>query len=254
MKILFLGDVVGRAGREAVLENVHALRKKYSADVCIANCENAAGGFGLTREHTETLLRAGVDIFTTGNHVWSKKEIIKLFDSFPVLRPHNLPESDPGRGVYFYETDRGETLCVINLLGRLYIDMPTRSPFSMLTDILKTVETPHIFVDFHAEATSEKKALGFYADGRVSAVVGTHTHVQTADETILPGGTAYITDAGMCGAVHSVLGAAVEPAVQRFTSSLRRPFEVAVGKHQVSGVFVETDGNGRAFRIERIQK
>ncbi|MBE7024743.1 MAG: TIGR00282 family metallophosphoesterase [Ruminococcaceae bacterium] len=253
MKILFFGDIVGRPGREAILENLHNLRLRYQADVCIANCENAAGGFGITREHAGTLLRAGVDLFTTGNHVWSKKEVVALMEDMPILRPHNLPGRDPGTGVGFFTTDRGEKLAVINLVGRVYMDMPASSPFETLDNILKTLDTPHILVDFHAEATSEKKALGFYADGRVSAVLGTHTHVQTADEQILPGGTAYISDVGMCGALHSVLGVDVEIAVQRFTSSVRRSYAVAHGAHEASAVLIETNDAGRAVRIERIQ-
>ncbi len=254
MKILFFGDIVGRPGREAVLENINMLRKRFGADVCIANCENAAGGFGITREHAETLLRAGVDVFTTGNHVWSKKEIIGLFDEMPILRPHNLPAKDPGSGIFIYTTDRGEKLAVINLLGRLYMDMPSKSPFETADALLKSVDTPHIFVDFHAEATSEKKALGYYLDGRVSAVIGTHTHVQTADECILPSGTGYLTDAGMCGAIDSVLGVDSAIAVERFTSSVRRGYEVARGRHMASGVFIETNDKGKAIRIERIQE
>lgn len=254
MKILFFGDIVGRPGREAVLENIHALRLRYDADVCIANCENAAGGFGITREHAGTLMRAGVDLFTTGNHVWSKKEIINMFDSVPILRPHNLPAGDPGEGIGFFTTERGEKLAVINLIGRVYMDLPAASPFETLDTLLKTVDTPHILVDFHAEATSEKKALGYYGDGRVSAVLGTHTHVQTADEQILPKGTAYISDVGMCGAVESILGVDVEIAIQRFTSSVRRGYSVAHGSHEASAVFIETNEKGRAIRIERIRE
>lgn len=252
MRILFLGDIVGRAGRSAVLETVQKLRKEFKAEVCVANGENAAGGFGLTRAHAETLLLAGVDVFTTGNHVWSKKEIIPLMDTMPILRPHNLPSGDPGSGVYLYKTDAGETLCIINLIGRLYMELPAESPFDTLDAVLKTVETPHILVDFHAEATSEKKALGYFADGRISALCGTHTHVQTADETILPHGTAYITDVGMCGATDSVLGASVEIAVQRFLTSVRKPYSVAEGPHRTCGLFIETDAGGKAVRVERI--
>ncbi len=244
---------MGRPGREALLENIQSLRQQFGAEVCVANCENAAGGFGITREHAGTLMRAGVDIFTTGNHVWSKKEVIGMMDNMPVLRPHNLPAGDPGTGVGFFTTDRGEKLAVINLIGRVYMDLPAASPFDTLDSVLQTLDTPHILVDFHAEATSEKKALGFHADGRVSAVLGTHTHVQTADEQILPGGTAYISDVGMCGAIRSVLGVNVEIAVQRFTSSVRRSYSVAHGAHEASAVFIETNSHGRAVRIERIQ-
>ena len=252
MKILFFGDIVGRPGREAVLENIHMLRKKYGADVCVANGENAAGGFGLTREHAELLFRAGVDVFTMGNHVWSKKEVIDVMDTMPILRPHNLPKKDPGTGVYVYTTDRGEKLAVINLIGRVFIDMPAESPFDTLDAALRDIGTPHVLVDFHAEATGEKRALAEYAKGRVSAVIGTHTHVQTADEQILSGGTAFLTDVGMCGAIDSVLGAEPSMAVERFTSSVRRGYEGAIGRHAVSAVFVETDENGKAIRIERI--
>ncbi len=252
MRILFFGDIVGRPGREAVLQNIHSMRKQWRADVCVANGENAAGGFGITREHAETLSRAGVDVFTTGNHVWSKKEIIELLAEKPIIRPHNLPAKDPGSGVYTFCTDSGEKLLVVNLIGRLYMDMPAKSPFDTLDEILKKADTPHILVDFHAEATSEKKALGYYADGRISALLGTHTHVQTADDCILPGGTAYISDVGMCGATDSVLGAEISHAIGRFTSSVRRGYEGAKGRAAVSAVFLETDEKGRAIKIERI--
>ncbi len=252
MRILFFGDIVGRPGREALLQNIQMLRKTYGAHVCVANGENTAGGFGLTREHAETLFRAGVDVFTTGNHVWSKKEIIEFMDEMPVLRPHNFPKTDPGQGVYTFTADSGERLCVINLIGRVYMDMPADSPFDTLDAILKEVQTPHILVDFHAEATSEKKALAYYADGRVSAVLGTHTHVQTADECILSGGTAFISDVGMCGAIDSVLGADIPHAISRFTSSVRRSYEGARGRHMLSAMFIETNEKGHAVRIERI--
>ena len=252
MRILFFGDIVGRPGREAVLQNIQTLRKTYRADVCIANGENAAGGFGLSREHAETLSRAGIDVFTMGNHVWSKKEIIGMLDEMAIIRPHNLPASDPGSGVYTFVTDSGEKLLVVNLIGRVYMDVPAGSPFEALDEIVKTADTPHILVDFHAEATSEKKALGYYADGRISALFGTHTHVQTADDCILPGGTAYISDVGMCGAVDSVLGAEISHAIERFTSSVRKSYEGARGRAAVSAVFLETNEKGRAVQIERI--
>ncbi len=252
MKILFFGDIVGRVGRDAVMASISELRRQFAPDVCVANCENASGGFGITRDGAETLLRAGIDVFTTGNHVWSKKEIIELFDEIPIIRPYNLPAGDPGAGMVTYSTPNGQKLCVINLMGRLYMDFPTSNAFFALDEAIQKADTPHILVDFHAEATSEKKALGYYADGRVSAVLGTHTHVQTADACILEGGTAYITDVGMCGASHSVLGAAVPVAVARFTSSVRRPYEAAEGKWEVHAVFIETDENGRAVQMMRL--
>ena len=253
MKILFFGDIVGRMGREAVTEQIGALRRQYTPDIIIANAENASGGFGLSREGANTLLFAGVDVFTMGNHVYSKREVINLFDEMAILRPSNLPASDPGRGFLTVETPSGERLAVINLIGKLYMDLPCENPFTALDGILSKIDTPHIFVDFHAEATSEKKALGFYADGRVSALVGTHTHVQTADDTILEGGTAYITDVGMCGAARSVLGAAILCATQRFTSAVRRPYEAATeGEKMINAVFLETDKDGHAILFERI--
>lgn len=251
MKILFFGDIVGRAGREAVFTEMDALCRRFSPDLVIANCENASGGFGISRESAEMLKKIGVDVFTTGNHVWSKRDILQLFDEMPLLRPYNLPKSDPGVGFLTLDVG-GERVAVVNLIGRLYMDMPADNPFFALDEVLKKIDAPHIVVDFHAEATSEKKALGYYAAGRVSGVFGTHTHVQTADDTILSGGTAYITDVGMCGAVHSILGAAVEPAILRFTSSVRRPYEAADGNRAVHGVFLETDKCGHAIRFERI--
>ncbi len=253
MKILFFGDIVGRMGREAVLAQIGALRRHFTPDILVANAENASGGFGLSRDSAETLLYAGIDVFTTGNHVFSKNKIISLFDEMPILRPFNLPAADPGKGFLTVETAKGERLAVLNLIGRLYMDLPCENPFFALDNALKKIDTPHIIVDFHAEATSEKKALGYYADGRVSGVFGTHTHVQTADDAILSGGTAYITDVGMCGAAHSVLGAEISMATSRFISSVRRPYEAATeGPRSINAVFLETDKNGRAISFEKI--
>ena len=256
MKVLFIGDICGQSGRNAVFDSLYDLKEKYCADVCIANCENAAGGFGITFPIYEELVRAGVDGFTTGNHVWSKKDIVKMMeDGFDIIRPANLPESDPGEGYMIFTAKNGEKIAVVNIMGRVYIDMPLDNPFFAADKILKKIgdRTKHILVDFHAEATSEKRAMGYYLDGRVSAVLGTHTHVQTADECILEGGTAYITDAGMTGAEESVLGVKKELAIAKFTTSTPVKFEAAEGKGLLCGVFFETDEKGRAVRVERIR-
>lgn len=253
MKILFLGDIVGRCGREAVFSRLYDLKEKYNIDVCIANVENASGGFGINKDAAEELSRAGIDVFTTGNHVFSKKDVLQMFDNYNIVRPYNFPEKDPGVGYVAFTAKNGEKVAVINLIGRLYIDLPVSNPFLAADEALSKIEAKHIFVDFHAEATSEKKAFGFYLRGRVSGIFGTHTHVQTSDETILEGGTAYITDAGMCGAVDSVLGADPKMAISRFTSAVKCQYEGAKGKSEVCGLFVETDENGKAVKIERIK-
>lgn len=258
VKVLFIGDIVGRPGREAVFDHLFTLREKYSVDFCAANCENAAGGFGATRETLDELVRAGVDAFTTGNHVFSKKEIIPLLENneYDIIRPANLPAADPGRGFMVCTAKNGEKIALINLLGRLYIDLPTENPFSVIDDIVEELSgvTPNIILDFHAEATSEKRAMAYYLDGRVSAVIGTHTHVQTADEAVLPKGAAYITDVGMCGARHSVLGAEINTALARFTTGVGRSFKLAEGERFFGALFIELDNSGKAVYIERICK
>jgi len=257
LNIIFIGDISGRPGREAIFDHIYNLREKYNVDVCIANCENAAGGFGVNRDIIEELTRAGVDVFTTGNHVWSKKEIINLLnDDYNLLRPHNLPPSDPGTGVLVYTTKKGEKIAVINLLGRLYMNVPASNPFFAADEILNSLSSDikNIIVDFHAEATSEKKALGYYLDGRVSGVFGTHTHVQTADECILPNKTAYITDVGMSGAVNSILGINKDFAISKFISSVPSKIEIATGERCINAVFVKTDFDGKAQDIVRIRQ
>ncbi len=256
LNILFFADICGRSGREAVFDRIYDLREEYNADVCIANGENAAGGFGLSRDTAYDLSRAGVDVFTMGNHVYSKKEIINLFDEYNIIRPYNLPKGDPGQGYFIFTAKNGEKLAVINLLGRLYMDLPVSNPFFAIDEVLEEIKgkAEHVVLDFHAEATSEKKAMGYYLDGRVSAVFGTHTHVQTADECILPNKTAYMTDVGMCGALHSVLGAKKEIAISRFTSAVYSRFEGAEGERRVNAVFIKTNKDGRAEEIVRINK
>ncbi len=255
MNILFLGDIMGRTGREAVFDHLYDLREKYSADLCIANGENSAGGFGITRAVAEELTRAGVDVFTMGNHTWSKKEILYLFNEYDIVRPYNISKSEPGSGILTFTSPSGEKCAVINLIGRVYMNLPCENPFFAADEALKSIDSSikNIIVDFHAEATSEKKALGYYLDGRVSAVFGTHTHVQTADEIILDGKTAYITDAGMCGPVTSVLGAKKEIAISRFIDDPQKSFELAGGKRELNGIFLKTDKDGKAVEIERLK-
>lgn len=251
-RILFLGDVVGRPGREAILKHLQRLKSKHKANVVIVNGENAASGQGITPAIATDFFDVGADAITLGNHWYRKREIGDLLNSKkPIVRPANLPDACPGRGMTII-TCGSIKIAVINALGRVYMDAAD-DPFPVLDQLIKEAGTPHIFVDFHAEATSEKKAVGYYLDGRVTAVVGTHTHVQTADETVLPGGTAYITDVGMCGPEPSVLGVQKELVIQRFLTSLSAKFEVASEPSVICGVVIDVQKEtGRANSIERI--
>lgn len=247
--VLFLGDIVGKPGRDIVKRLLPGLKREYGVDYCIANGENAAHGTGLTREVAEELFDAGVDVLTGGNHIWDKKEIMEFIDDYPrILRPVNYPPGTPGTGVY--ETEIGSPpipLFVINAMGRTFMP-PIDCPFRELDAVLQRIPSRAItFLDFHAEATSEKIALGFYLDGRVSGIVGTHTHVQTADERLLPKGTSYLTDAGMCGPYISVLGVEVDLVVKRFLSSLPARFTIAEGQSILCAVVYRFDSqSGRA--------
>ncbi len=238
-----------------VTMHLPALREEHKADFCVVNGENAAGGFGITEENAEGLLEAGADVITSGNHIWNRKEAGDLMMREPrLLRPANYPSRAPGNGFYVAETPAGP-VAVINLMGRVFMP-PVECPFQEAERILKQIGSKArvIFVDFHAEATSEKVALGRFLDGRVSAVVGTHTHIQTADEIVLPGGTAYMSDAGMTGPVDSVIGIKTELAVDKFLTGVPRRFEVAGGAGQVNGAVLEVDPtSGRARSIERIR-
>ncbi|HEY96729.1 MAG TPA: TIGR00282 family metallophosphoesterase [Dehalococcoidia bacterium] len=253
MKILVIGDIVGRPGRQIIHELLHGLRRQYTIDLVIANGENAAGGFGLTVKTSRELLRNGIDVLTSGNHIWAQKEIIPHLDDddMPIVRPLNYPPGVPGRG---YLTV-GEVM-VVNLLGRTFMDSydcPFRAMDALLAGLEK--KPPVIMVDFHAEATSEKIAMGRYLDGRVSAVVGTHTHVGTIDTKILPGGTAYVTDIGMTGPSDSIIGDEPEGIMQRFLTRMPHPLSVGKGKPTLDAVLVEVDTNtGRATGIERITR
>ncbi|MCB0825758.1 MAG: TIGR00282 family metallophosphoesterase [Armatimonadetes bacterium] len=251
-RILFLGDVVGRPGREAVLKHLQRLKSKYKANVVIVNGENAASGQGITPAIATDIFDVGADAITLGNHWYRKREIGEYLNSKkPIVRPANLPDACPGRGMTIIQHGSIK-IAVINALGRVYMDAAD-DPFPVLDQLVNEAGTPHIFVDFHAEATSEKKAVGYFLDGRVTAVVGTHTHVQTADEIVLPGGTAYITDVGMCGPEPSVLGVQKELVIKRFLTSLPAKFEVASEPSVICGVVIDVQKEtGRANSIERI--
>ncbi len=237
------------------VENLPALREKHSADLCVVNGENAAGGFGITAENAEEIFSAGADVITSGNHIWNKKETAGFMMGEPrLLRPANYPAGAPGGGVYVARTPAGPA-AVINLMGRVFmppVDCPFRAMDRLLEDLDPEVRI--VIVDFHAEATSEKVALGWHLNGRVSAVIGTHTHIQTADERVLPdGGTAYLSDAGMTGPADSVIGIKTSIAVEKFLSGIPRRFEVSGGRGQINGAVIEVDPeSGRALSIERI--
>ena len=253
MNVLFIGDIVGRPGRCIVRETLRRIVAEENTDLVIANCENAAAGFGVTAAIADGLLGEGVHVLTSGNHIWDKKEISPYLDREPrILRPANYPDA-PGGGVYVGRTDSAVRFAVINLQGRVHmasIECPFRTAERVLDEIDDAVKVR--FVDFHAEATSEKVAFGRYLDGRVSVVAGTHTHVPTADECILPGGTAYITDVGMTGPLHSVIGMDREASIQRFLSGRPTKFQPAAGPVRLHAVAVAVDeATGRAASIRR---
>lgn len=255
MRLLMIGDIMGRPGRLAVKENLPGLISELKLDFIIANGENAAGGNGITKEIARELFGYGIDMFTMGNHVWNKREIIEYLPKEPrIIRPANYPPGTPGVGYNIYRTKSNIALAVINLSGRVYMQ-ELDCPFRLIDEILQRIagETKCIFVDFHAEATSEKVAMGWYLAGRVSAVCGTHTHVQTADERILPGGTAYITDLGMTGPKDSVIGVKKEIIIEKFLTALPKKFEVAGGPYQFNGLMIEVDElTGEALDLRRI--
>lgn len=255
MNILFIADIVGRPGRKAVTGLLPDLIEERDISVCVANGENAAGGFGLTEPIVRELHQCGVDVITSGNHLWDRKEIIPLLDEDPyLLRPANYPPEVPGCGTAIFEPPGGPPVGVMNLQGRVFInavDCPFRVADRELGYLKERAKI--ILVDIHAEATSEKIALGWYLDGRVSAVLGTHTHVQTADERILPAGTAYITDAGMTGPHDSILGVKKKPVLERFLTQLPTHFETATSDVRLCGVLVKVDpDSGHAIEIDRI--
>ena len=256
MKVLFIGDIFGEPGRRAVARAVPKLVGQRQIDIVIGNGENAAAGFGITPELAEELFDLGLAVITTGNHAWDKKEILDYFPREPrLLRPANYPDGVPGHGSVVVESASGEQIGVLQLMGRAY--MPTLDcPFQVAKKELAALKkrTLAVIVDMHAEATSEKMAMGHYLDGEVVAVVGTHTHVQTADDQILPRGTAYLTDIGMTGPLHSVIGVKKELAIEKFLTGMPRRFEVASGPSVFCAVLLELDARlGKALSIERIR-
>ena len=255
IRLLFIGDIVGRPGRELIRRGVATLRDYHQIDLVIANVENAAAGFGITREIGDELLDRGLDVMTSGNHIWDRKEAIDYIGAEPrLLRPANFPAGVPGNGSYLTRTAGGVSVGVVNVMGRVFM-VSIDDPFAV---VLKEIDALKqrarvIFVDFHAEATSEKVAMGWHLDGKVTAIVGTHTHVQTADDRILPGGTAYLTDVGMTGPHDSIIGVEIEAALGRFLTGMPARFETAEGNPRLNAVIIEADEEtGRALEIERI--
>ena len=255
IRLLFIGDIVGRPGRDLVRYGLPAIVERHQIDLVIANAENSAAGFGITREIGDHLLEWGVDVMTSGNHIWDKKEALDYIGAEPrLLRPANYPAGAPGNGSYLARTRDGRSVGVVNVMGRVFM-LNIDDPF---TSVLREIETLKqrtriVFVDFHAEATSEKIAMGWHLDGKVTAVVGTHTHVQTADERILPKGTAYLTDVGMTGPHDSIIGVEIEAAQGRFLTALPAKFDTATGNPRLNAVIIEADeATGRATGIERL--
>jgi metallophosphoesterase (TIGR00282 family) len=255
MNILFIGDIIGKAGRKVVEKLLPQLIYDFQIDFCIANGENAAEGFGITHEIAEQLFHDRIDVLTSGNHIWDNKDVFQIIAKDKrLLRPANYPKA-PGFGSEVYMTRDREKVGVLNLSGRIFmnpLDCPFRAATSKVAELQR--ECNVIIVDFHAEATSEKVAMGWYLDGEVSAVIGTHTHVQTADDTILPGGTAYITDVGMTGPFDSVIGIEKDIIIQKFITQMPYKFQVAKKDLRLSGVVVSVDSNtGKAGNIKRLQ-
>lgn len=252
IRIFFIGDIIGKYGRYFLSKALLPLKRKFRPDMIIANGENSAGGLGIIKKTADELFNAGVDVITTGNHVWDKKEAIPLLDENNyILRPINFPESVPGNGLLEFSLKDGQKISIINLQGRVFMDPVVDNPFIAIDKILKNVKTKMIFVDFHAEATAEKQAMGFHLDGRVSAVLGTHTHVQTADARILGNGTAFQTDVGMTGSLDSIIGMKKQPIIQRFLTGIYHRFEVAKA-NQILDLAV-IDINSVSGKAEKIQ-
>jgi metallophosphoesterase (TIGR00282 family) len=255
MKILFIGDIVGKPGRRAVRELLPGIVKEHDIDFVIANCENAASGFGITKDIVDELLRYDIDVLTSGNHIWDKKEVIEFIEDYEyLLRPANYPDGNPGWGSAVTPAVSGDGIGVINLEGRIFM-RALDCPFKKAKEEIERIKTRAaiVIVDMHAEATSEKKALGWFLDGQVTAVVGTHTHVQTADEEVLPGGTAYISDVGMTGPFDSVIGIKTESIIERFLTQVPNRFDVAKKDIRLQGVVIDVDEkSGQSRDIKRI--
>jgi metallophosphoesterase (TIGR00282 family) len=255
MRVLFIGDIFGKPGRKALYDKLQGLVQAQRVDFCVANVENAAGGFGLTPQIVDEFLDADIDVLTSGNHIWDKRTILPYLTQQPrLLRPHNYPPATPGTGLFIGDSRCGVRVAVISLQGRVYMQ-PIDCPFAVGEAAIEKAhkQTKVVLVDFHAEATSEKQAFAWYMDGRVSAVVGTHTHVQTADERILPRGTAFITDLGMTGPYDSVIGSIPDLALERFLKQMPARLEPATGNLRFCGAVVEIDeATGLAISISRI--
>jgi metallophosphoesterase (TIGR00282 family) len=257
MRLLFLGDVVGRGARQAIRRRLRELRREHDVEFVVANGENAAGGKGLDPDSAEELFDAGVDVITSGNHVWQHARLLPLLEREPrIVRPANFPAGNPGHGWTVHRGRNGQTIAVVNLIGRAFMGSYD-CPFTAADRILGEEQVraaDAVLVDMHAEATAEKSAMGWHLAGRVAGVLGSHTHVQTADDRILPGGTAYLTDAGMCGPLDSVIGMRREEVLRRFVSQMPVRFEVAKGPIVLQGAFVDVDSAGRATAIRRLQE
>lgn len=258
MKIAIFGDVVGRSGRTALVDRLPGLRRRFNLDFVVVNGENAAGGFGVTTRIVEELIEAGADVVTTGNHAFDQRDEIDIYRTEQrLLRPLNFPPSNPGRGAGLFETKAGGSVLVLHAQGQVHMH-PSDDPFAAIDAALASItlgrDVDAIIVDFHAEATSEKQAVGHYLDGRVSAVVGTHTHTPTADDRILTGGTAFITDLGMCGDYDSVIGMEKSEPINRFLTKMpSQRFQPAAGEATICGVIVETNAQGRAVSISPLR-
>ena len=256
MKILFIGDIVGKPGRRAVLRLLNNIKDLYQIDFVIANAENASGGFGVTPDVLRELFDYGIDLLTSGNHIWDKSEIIPKFDTEKyLLRPANYPKENPGTGSAIFQTTAGENIGVLNLMGRVFmnsIDCPFKTALKEVKKI--KAKTDIIVIDIHAEATSEKMAMGWFFDGKVSAVIGTHTHIQTADERVLPEGTAYITDVGMTGAMDSIIGMNKDIIIERFLTQRPQRFKVAKRDIQLNAVIIDINPKtGKSNGIQRLK-
>lgn len=260
MKLLFLGDVMGRAGRRAVADHLPRLRADWRLDFVVVNGENATGGMGLSAAHAGGLFEAGADVVTLGDHAFDQKDMLQHAESEArIIRPLNYAASAPGRGARLFDAPGGRKVLVVQALGQVFMKRPFENPFSAIEPVLKRYprggQAQAVLVDMHCEATSEKMAMGHFCDGRASLVVGTHTHVPTADAMILPGGTAYLTDAGMCGDYHSVIGMEKGEPMRRFVTGMPKArFTPAMGEATLSGVYVETDDrSGAATRVEMVR-
>ena len=253
MKILAIGDIVGSAGVNELKANLKQIKERENIDFTIANGENAAEGMGITEKNFKDIIASGADVITMGNHTWGKKEIFKFIDDPKLIRPANYPEGVVGKGYNIYEC-KDKKIAVINLIGRVDMNVLSENPFLKAKHILQKIQdkVDMIFVDFHAEATAEKIALGYYLDGQITAIFGTHTHVQTADEKILPNGTGYITDIGMTGPEHSVIGMNIDASIKRFETTLPEKYKIAEGRCILNGVIFEVDDN--TLKVKNIRR